>query len=84
MTQGDDENYELPSRGTLQRMKEDQRTGKELDKQLTGLAASAQLKAHMAETSRARLPAGARHDMSPGHPCSFFLLLAQDLAIANC
>ena len=60
MTQGDDENYELPSRGTLQRMKEDQRAGKELDKQLAGLAPSAKLKAHMAETSRANSSAGAR------------------------
>lgn len=75
MTQGDDENYELPSRGTLQRMKEDQRAGKELDKQLAGLAASAKLKAHMAETSRAKSPAGAETppDMSLGHPHSFCL-----------
>ena len=76
MTQGDDENYELPSRGTLQRMKEDQRAGKELDKQLAGLSASAKLKAHMAETSRAKAPAGARprSDMSLGHPYSFCVL----------
>jgi hypothetical protein len=58
MAQGDMDDFILPSRGALQRLKDDQKVDKEIDKQLSGLAASSDLRARLAESSMAQLPAG--------------------------
>ena len=57
MPQDDDDGFVLPSRGTLQRLKEDRKVDKEIDEQLSGLAASSEIRARLAETSRAQKPA---------------------------
>ena len=56
MAQSDKEDFVLPSRGALQRLKEDQKVDKEIDQQLSGLSTSSEFRARLAETSRSQLP----------------------------
>ena len=56
MAQNDKDDFILPSRGALQRLKDDQKVDKEIDQQLSGLSTSSEYRARLAETSRAQLP----------------------------
>ncbi len=56
MAQTDKDDFVLPSRGALQRLKDDQKVDKEIDQQLSGLSTSSEFRARLAESSRAQLP----------------------------
>lgn len=56
MAQHDKDDFVLPSRGALQRLKDDQTVDKEIDQQLSGLSTSSEYRARLAETSRLQLP----------------------------
>ena len=56
MAQSDRDDFVLPSRGALQRLKDNQMVDKEIDQQLSGLAASSEVRARLAETSRSQRP----------------------------
>jgi len=56
MAQSDRDDFVLPSRGALQRLKDNQMVDKQIDQQLSGLAASSAVRARLAETSRSQMP----------------------------